>query len=1030
MSSSRIPFETRPPDRSQQRLALSLVSIVLTAAMLLLPAAAGAQTGPVPAAPQADYQCFYAVADTYADSALPSDNFGGDPTVHVQRLDASARTKNAFLRFNLSAIPSDATILDATLWLYLTQDANSGAYQLWRVTSPWEEYNLTWNSQPTVTGPYSNPSHSGSAGWKTWNAVQPVSDWVGGTFPNYGLSISTGLLDLPSQFGSRDGAFSEQPRLCVEWTTGAQTDLSVIGLEVTQAVQDLKNSVRLVAGKRTFVRLHADSSQGAWRTFASLAVTCDDFGRVLYPVNPGTNGFIVIGENPDRGALNESFLFELPSDCTDEPEQIRLSGQVNPVTSWRGEYPPESNIGNNSSGEYFLTFESAPQFDTIVYLADYYYRNNGGFTSVSTDESEAYMLQSWLERAYPIPDNWMLIRRIDFDEAKVKVKDGTPRIVDPGAGKFNKKLAAKRKWDLTHDNWYEDMAGNEREIRYYGMIDSEAGLMRGRAKSSKPVASGPTGDDFFLWDTDGSYGDWYGGHEIGHTLDRRHVRCRGDEVGWDRGYPHTNGLISTAQTGDDAFYGFDYGNLPDGIYGPNWSDVMSYCAFPWISDYTTHAILDYLKSNIAAVSPAAAAAGAAGDYLLVVGSIDVASGTVELEPFFVLADPVDVEAPVPGEYDLVLQDGSGGELARYAFTPEPMDPGPPAPGDRDDATPELLISELVPFVSGTDRVVIEGPAGVLAQVSAGPSAPSVTVLSPNGGETLSGDPVSVSWTASDPDGDDLWFSIDFSPDNGATWELVVHGVSGSSYDIPRQNLLSTSGQGRLRVWASDGIHTTSDTSDAGFTITTRAPELTIVSPEDGLVIAQQQTLSLQAIAYSDRTGVLDGDQPRWVSNLDGLIARGNNTSVTGLSAGTHTIIVSAHDGERTAFANFQVIVVSDPSLLPAPEDELWAVPKVVALHPHLGVTSARVSLGNASGTKPLNWQSLELTPWLSLSKTSGTTPDQVTVSVDAAGLEPGEYSANVGFLTGDIPGGSPESVWVAFTVPAERFEIYLPMILR
>jgi hypothetical protein len=1036
MNRSLFSFQARTADRPLWMRTLRLVGSLLAGALLLLPVLASAQTEPVvqpvgpQAAPQAEYQCFYALADTYADSDLPDSNFGGDTTLHVLAADAGARLQQTYLRFGLSAIPSDSTILSASLKLYLTQDASTGAYQLWRATSPWQEYNLTWNNRPTLVGYYDNPTHSGSPGWKTWNAVQPVSDWVSGAFANYGFVISSGLLDAPALFASRDGSYQQQPELCVTWTTGAQTDLQATGLEVTQAVQDLNNSVRLVAGKRTFVRLHADSSQDAWRTFASLAVTCDDFGQVLYPVNPGTNGLIVIGENPDRGVLEESFLFELPSECTDEPEQISLSGLVNPTTSWRGEYPPEDNLTNNATGEFFLTFESAPQFDTIVYLADYYYRNNGGFTSVSTDESHAYMLQSWLERAYPIPGSWLLIRRIDFEEIKTKIKDGSTVITNPKAGKFNRKLAAKRRWDLSHNNWYEGMVGSEREIRYYGMIDDEGGFMRGRAMSKKPVSSGPTGPTggtSFTWDTDGSWGDWYGGHEIGHTLDRRHARCSGDEKGWDRDFPHPDGLISTARTGDDALYGFDYGNLPDGIYGPRWSDVMSYCVNQWISDHTTHGILDELQSN---VTLAAVPSPAAGDHLLVVGSIEVVSDTAELEPLFVLADPIDVEAPVPGEYDIILQDGSGGELARYPFTPEPMDPGPPLPGAWDDARHELLISEMVPFVSGTDRVVIEGPTGVLTDVSAGPSAPSITVLSPNGGESLSGDLVDVSWAASDPDGDELSFSIDYSPDSGATWELVVYGITGNSYAVPRQNILSTSGQGRFRVWASDGIHASSDTSDAGFTVTTRQPDLIIVSPEDGLVIAQQQTLSLQALAYSDRTGLLDGDQPRWVSNLDGLIATGNNTSVTGLSEGTHTFIVSADDGERTAFATFQVIVVADPSLLPVPEDELWAAPAAVALHPHLGATSAQIRLGNASGTKPLNWQSVELTPWLSLNKTAGTTPDQVTISVDASGLEPGDYSANVGFLTEDIPGGSPESVNVAFIIPADRFTIYLPMLLR
>ncbi len=841
--------------RLPQPLTIAQLVSVLIAAILLLPPAAGAQTPEaVPeAAPQADNQCFYPVADAYVDSTNPSTNYGGDASLVVQHTDASATVKSSYLRFDLSPIPSGSTILDAELRLYLNQSSTSATYHLRRATSAWQEYNLTWNNRPSSSASYDAPIQTGSTGWKYWNAVQPVSDWVGGVYANHGLIVSSGLLEPPSPFVSRDNT-TNLPLLCVEWTTSDTTiDLQVTGLEITQAVQNLDNDVRLVAGKRTFVRLHVDSNQGNWRTFATLAINCDGFGRVIHPVNPGTTGYIVVKTSPDRSVQNDAFLFELPSDCTDEAEQISLSGQVNPTTAWRGVYPPETNVANNWSGEYFVTFESVPKLDLIVYLADYEYDTGSGNASVSTASSHAYALQSWLERAYPIPDSWMHLRRYDWGEIKVNA-DGD--ITNPKASKFNKKLAAKRKWDLGHSNWYESLIGNERELRYYGMIDDEGGFMRGRATSKKPVSSGPTGAAWW-WESDDSFGDWYGGHEIGHTLDRKHVLCDGDEKGWDRNYPHSGGLISGATTGNGAFFGFDIGNPVDGIYGPTYSDVMSYCDWQWISDYTTHGFMDYLQANLTAMP---SGPQAQGSHILVVGSIDAASGATELEPLFVLPDVVDAEAPVPGDYDIVLRTAAGAELARYAFTPEPMDPGPPAPGTADLALTELLISEMVPFMAGTDQVSIEGPSGVLAQVTAGSSPPNITVLSPNGGESLSSDPVTVSWTASDGDGDDLSFSIEFSPDNGATWELVVHGITGNSFDVPRMNILSTSGQGLFRVWASDGIHTSSDTSDGGFTVTTRAPELTILSPVDGLVIDRQQTLNLQALAFSDLAGVIDGDR--------------------------------------------------------------------------------------------------------------------------------------------------------------------------
>ncbi len=51
------------------------------------------------------------------------------------------------------------------------------------------------------------------------------------------------------------------------------------------------------------------------------------------------------------------------------------------------------------------------------------------------------------------------------------------------------------------------------------------GLASGITQTPQPgtVASGPTGPSTFGWVSDGSYGDWYGGHEHGHTVGRFHA---------------------------------------------------------------------------------------------------------------------------------------------------------------------------------------------------------------------------------------------------------------------------------------------------------------------------------------------------------------------------------------------------------------------------------------------------------------------------------------------------------------------------
>ena len=62
---------------------------------------------------------------------------------------------------------------------------------------------------------------------------------------------------------------------------------------------------------------------------------------------------------------------------------------------------------------------------------------------------------------------------------------------------------------------------------HYGLISDGGGpyFVRGQSEDVPGNnASGPAGrpSGNFSWDTDASYADWYGGHEIGHMYGRQH----------------------------------------------------------------------------------------------------------------------------------------------------------------------------------------------------------------------------------------------------------------------------------------------------------------------------------------------------------------------------------------------------------------------------------------------------------------------------------------------------------------------------
>ncbi len=676
------------------------------------------------------------------------------------------------------------------------------------------------------------------------------------------------------------------------------TDLAANALEVTQGIQDLRNSVRLVANKRTFVRFHVSSQGGSARTTATLRVTAaGKEPAVLSPINPG--GDIEVVSNPDRGARDSAFLFEIPDGF--KTGTVSLRGEVNPVTASRGRSPEETSYDNNAV-EVTITFETVPTLRLVIYNIGY---SVEGETFFAPDEHLLQMI-SWIRKAWPVSDVRYALRR-ELIGNKL-----------PTCGEVNSFLASKRVWDLQNPN--SSVTPN---TRYYGMVSEGGGFMRGCADGLPGlVSSGPTGvprdnDGFFgRWLLpDISWGGFYGGHEVAHNLDRFHAEFCDAKAGAP--FPYPDGSISPTPAGSDAIYGFDIDT--QAIYGPNWKDNMTYCPLQWNSKFTYHGLMDGIQKNVLPeatkmlleLKAEARAEQPPQDRLLVVGAIHPDKNFAELDPMFIIPNAREVKVHTNGTYAIVLRNAANSELLRYRFNPDVMDEESD-PTTHIEGEHELEITELVPYVEGTTRVDVEGPGGrLLATVKAGAARPSITVTSPRGGETLSGDTITVSWTASDPDGDPLYFDVQYSPDNGATWEMVDEFIVGhNSLTIDATDIVAGK-QALFQVWASDGIHSSSDTVHASFQVPNHPPTVKIVSPGSGTILIAGQTLSLRGSAYDIDAGSLPQNQLQWSSSLNGPLGNGDSVSVANLREGTHTITFTADDGAGgAASAAIQIIVRS------------------------------------------------------------------------------------------------------------------------
>ncbi|MBX7221531.1 MAG: NF038122 family metalloprotease [Blastocatellia bacterium] len=134
----------------------------------------------------------------------------------------------------------------------------------------------------------------------------------------------------------------------------------------------------------------------------------------------------------------------------------------------------------------------------------------------------------------------------------------------------------------------------------------------------------------------------------------------------------------------------------------------------------------------------------------------------------------------------------------------------------------------------------ESPASNEAMATPGGNsdtvAPTVRVLTPNGGETVaSGDKLNITWTSTDNVGVASQ-SIDLSTDNGGSFgTAVTAGLAGNvqafTFDLPAT---LTTNAARIRVTARDAAgNNGQDASDASFTIKsndTEKPTVTVTSP--------------------------------------------------------------------------------------------------------------------------------------------------------------------------------------------------------
>jgi len=427
--------------------------------------------------------------------------------------------------------------------------------------------------------------------------------------------------------------------LMTDYTLVFAQSVELKGVEVTQAIQSAdysdpwntstNNTVSLIARKKTVVRAYFDTTSLTALTITGTLNGSSPVGTVLAASPTSDNSLILksptAGFLPtSRSTLSGSLNFVLPSNWTNTGSELTLNVEINGLGS------SLVTCSNCAGRSIKVRFVSAPPLRLRLVKLKYKSCVNG--STYEPTETDVALVKSWLHRAYPISD-------LDVIEPQpVDMPDQSFFPLSFNDTTTNTLLAAIRTAEL--------MAGGDDLFRYVGLVSDPAeddtviarsagsgcqcttgfacdtnnitqtGMeFRGGAYGSDPILTnnvatspvGPPGLHPHLqldtrWDTDGSYGDWYSGHELGHLFGLKHLDFCGTPSPYDPSiFP--NGQVSGS---DEAFFGFDVGDSislttgtinisPNPLRGITWHDLMTYCQKVWVSADFYHRVLSQLN---------------------------------------------------------------------------------------------------------------------------------------------------------------------------------------------------------------------------------------------------------------------------------------------------------------------------------------------------------------------------------------------------------------------------------------------------
>ena len=219
--------------------------------------------------------------------------------------------------------------------------------------------------------------------------------------------------------------------------------------------------------------------------------------------------------------------------------------------------------------------------------------------------------------------------------------------------------------------------------------------------------------------------------------------------------------------------------------------------------------------------------------------------------------------------------------------------------------------------AGTAKVQIRKAGQILASLNRSFGIPTITqIISPSPGDKFGpNEDVTIQWTAQDPDGDPLLFSVSYSPNPNdppekVRWLPIASGISATSI-IWNTGGSPGTGNGKLRIMVTDGFNASVNYS-ASFSVGLKPPMVSIVSPDNGKAFQEFDSIVLKAIAFDPQSGILGDSSLSW-SSTNGTLGTGRRVVLGSgtFSPGVWPINLTVASGDPTISKMIYITVLAD-----------------------------------------------------------------------------------------------------------------------